>query len=104
MGPGSSVVERLEFGGWDVAELLESSGAAGRFGLAGYTLRLPPGFGVLSPRVDPPCMDPPCVARPDTARPEESGLDVTPARSGRRRSARPAGWSQGALDLGTGDE
>lgn len=81
------------------AELCQSSGAAGRFGLAAYTLRLPPGLEVLAPCVDPPCVDPPL-----TAEPSAPGPDVTPARSGQQRTAQPAGWSQEALDLRTGDE
>lgn len=103
-----------------VAELCRTSGAAGRFGLAVYTLRLPPGLEVLSPRVNSPRAERPCTDIPDTVNPlmEEpctgtastvtpsrkvTTSEDTPARPRRRREASPGHWSQGTLDLGTGD-
>jgi hypothetical protein len=102
-----------------VVELTQSSGAGGRFGLAAYTLLLPPGLEVLSPRVDEPCaarpragladrVEPvrqdPCVETPHavTSSPTEATPDASP-RPRRRRTATPREWSQGVLELGTGD-
>jgi hypothetical protein len=101
------------------AELTQSSGAAGRFGLAAYTLLLPPGLDVLSPRVHAPrtarpcaetavgtvpTLQEPCAEAPHTAsspRKATSPEDPPARPRGRRRTAEP--WSQGVLDLGTGD-
>ena len=102
-----------------VVELIQSSGAAGRFGLAVYVLRLPQGLEVLAPAVAAPCADLPCADRPCADLPhaeqgsergstERSGTrpasadEARPARA-RRRAAPSAAWSQAALDLGVGE-
>ncbi len=81
------------------AELIQSSGAAGRFGLAAYRLRLPRGMEALSPRVDPPCVDP-----AHTAEKTSPSLDLAPVRSRRHRPATLGQFPQGTLDFGVGDQ
>ena len=99
-----------------VAELCQTSGAAGRFGLASYTLRLPPGLEIVSRQPGTPHTAEPHVDTPHTEKPQADNPHVgqsstqqarkdsaaRPARS-RRRAASHSQWSQGTLDLGTGD-
>lgn len=116
-GTASAALRTLRDQG--VAELTQSSGAGGRFGLAAYTLLLPPGLEVLSPGVDEPrtgrprtdlahrvepVVHEPCLdtAHTVTSSPKETTPEV-PARPRRRRTAAPGQWSQGVLELGSGD-
>jgi hypothetical protein len=102
-----------------IAELTQSSGVDGRFGLAAYTLRLPPGLVLLTPRANQPRSAPPrteiahrvdpirnqpCLETAHTATscPVESTSDRPTVRR-RRRTERSGEWSQGVLDLGTGN-
>lgn len=99
-----------------VAELCQTPGAAGRFGLASYTLQLPPGLEIVSrqpgtPHTAQPHMDKPHTEKSEADKPhvgqsstEKARTDsaARPARS-RRRAASPGQWPQGALDLGSGD-
>jgi len=97
--PGTAATALRALRDHGVAELCQMSGAAGRFGLAAYTLQLPPGLEILSPRVESPYTEQPDTAEPHTAEP------VTARRrsAGRRRAGAPERWSQDALDLGTVD-
>ncbi len=99
-----------------VVELTQSSGAGGRFGLAAYTLQLPPGVELLSPRRDEPRTARPRTDVPDrvgsvvhepcveTAHTVASSRKATTADAPTRppgRAASPGQRSQGVLDLGT---
>ena len=93
-----------------VAELCQTSGAAGRFGLASYTLRLPAGLEIVPPRLGTPRTEKPLADKPhaEQAGTEEASTDPASRPARRTRPARrPAAsheqWSQGTLDLGTGD-
>ncbi len=92
-----------------VAELCQTSGTAGRFGLAAYTLRLPPGLEIVPPHMETPHTAEPHRDMPHTEKPlaeqpcEEQARTVPaarPARPARRRAKPHRGWSQGTLDLG----
>ena len=117
--PGTAAAALRTLRDRGVVELTQSSGAGGRFGLAAYTLLLPPGLEVLSPRRDEPrtarprteiadtvgsVLHDPCV---ETAHTVTSSRKATtpeaPARPRRRRAASSGEWPQGVLDLGTGE-
>jgi len=99
--PGTAAAALRQLRDRGVAELTQSSGSAGRFGLASYTLRLPSGIEVVSPCVDGPHAATAHTAEPDTA-PHRASPQPSPHPSGRRRAAAPL-WTQDALDIGTGD-
>ena len=100
-----------------VAELTQSSGSAGRFGLAEYTLLLPPGLEVLPAWKEPrtarprtgladrvsPVLHPPCLVAPDTVKSSPKTTTPDAPAHPQRPAASPGQWSQGVLDLGTGD-
>jgi len=99
--PGTAATALRQLRDCGIAELTQASGSAGRFGLASYTLRLPSGIEVVSPCVDRPHTATAHTVEPDTA-PHSASAQSSPRPSGRRRrTAEP--WSQGVLDLGTGD-
>ena len=98
-GTAAAALRQLRDGG--IAELTQASGAAGRFGLAAYTLRLPSGIEVVPPCVDRPHPTTAHTVDPDTA-PHRASAQRSPRPSGRRRAAASL-WTQDALDLGTGD-
>jgi hypothetical protein len=99
--PGTAATALRQLRDFGIAELTQASGSAGRFGLASYTLRLPSGIEVVSPCVDQPHTATAHTVEPDTA-PHPASAQSSPRPSGRRRrTAEP--WSQGVLDLGTGD-
>jgi hypothetical protein len=117
--PGTAAAALRTLRDRGVVELTQSSGAGGRFGLAAYTLLLPPGLEVLSPPVNerrtvrpgtdiPDTVDSvrhdPCVetAHTVTASRKATTPDA-PARLRRRRPATSVERSQGVLDLGTGE-
>ena len=115
--PGTAAAALRALRDRGVAELCQTSGAAGRFGLASYTLRLPPGLEIVPPPLGSPLTGEPHRDKPHTDKPvaEKPHMEQTsteqarthpaarPARSA-RRSAEPHGeCSQGTLDLGTGD-
>ena len=100
-----------------VAELCQTSGAAGRFGLASYTLQLPRGLEIV-----PPPLGTPYAGKPHTDKPHTDNKPVThkphaesgtrqartypaarPAPPARRRATSKWEWSQGTLDLEGGD-
>jgi hypothetical protein len=109
--PGTAAAALRALRDRGVAELCQTSGAAGRFGLASYTLRLPPGLEIVPPYLGTPHTGEPPTPKPHTERPhaENSHMEQTsteqarPARSTRRRAASHGQWSQGILDLGTGN-
>jgi hypothetical protein len=80
------------------AQLTQGSGPDGRFGLAVYTLLLPPGVDVASRSADLPHTGEPHTVNSATV-PVESNRPVE-----RRNSRRSMGTTQGALDLGMGDQ
>ena len=95
-----------------VAELCQTSGAAGRFGLASYTLRLPPGLEIVPPPWGSPLTGAPHTDKPHTVEPHtkqsstkqaRTGPADRPARTAHRRTASNREWSQGTLDLDGGD-
>ena len=107
--PGTSAAALRALRDRGVAELCQTSGAAGRFGLAAYTLRLPSGVEVISPCVEQPHTLAPHTVEPDTdvaatdvAAAEVASAAAPPRGTGGRRAA-PIGWSQDALDLGGGE-
>ena len=111
--PGTAAAALRALRDQEVAELCQTSGVAGRFGLASYTLRLPPGLEIVppplgtphaaEPHTDEPVAEKPHVERSSTAqeRPDSAARPARPAR--RRLAASHDGWSQGTLDLGTGN-
>ena len=105
--PGTAAAALRALRDRGIAELCQTSGAAGRFGLASYALRLPPGLEVFPPRPGTPRGDFPHTDKPVAEKPhmEQSSTDLStrPARPARRRAASNREWSQGTLDLGTGD-
>ena len=107
-GTAASALRALRDRG--VAELCQTSGAAGRFGLASYTLRLPPGLEMISPpqsgtpRGDKPHTEQPLAEKPLVEQSCTEQAHTGPAaRRPRRRTASNREWSQGTLDLGTGE-
>ncbi len=117
--PGTAAAALRTLRDRGVAELTQSSGAGGRFGLAAYTLLLPPGLEVVSPRRDEPR-----TGRPRTGIAETVGLvphepcSSTAAHGDLVREADDTGDAgppaasspgiarerpQGVLDLGTGE-
>ena len=104
--PGSAVAAIRSLRNLGIVELCQTSGAAGRFGLAAYTLHLPPGVEVLPPRTGTPQAETPHTEKPCT---ENSHAETAHTDRGRRaaRPPRPAvsprQWAQDALDLGTGE-
>ena len=106
--PGTAAAALRALRDRGVAELCQMPGAAGRFGLASYTLRLPPGLEMIfppqpgTPRGDFPHTDKPVAEKPHM---EQSSTDLStrPARPARRRAASNREWSQGTLDLGIGE-
>ena len=110
--PGTAAAALRALRDRGVAELCQTSGAAGRFGLASYTLRLPPGLEIVppqpgTPRGDKPHTDKPVAERShmEKSSPKQAPTDPAgrPARTARRRAASNREWSQGTLDLGTGE-
>ena len=118
--PGTAAAALRTLRNRGAVELTQSSGAGGRFGLAAYTLLLPPGVEVVSPRregpraVRPrseiadrvePVLHEPCVETAHTvASSRKAPMPEAPARPPRRRrAASPGEWSQGVLDVGTGE-
>jgi hypothetical protein len=117
--PGTAAAALRSLRDRGVVELTQSSGVGGRFGLAAYTLLLPPGLEVLSSRRDEPRTAPPRTEVADkvgsvlhdpcsdtahtvTSSPKTTTPDP-PARPRRRRAAASVERSQGVLDLGTGE-
>jgi hypothetical protein len=101
-----------------VVELTQASGAGGRFGLAAYTLLLPPGLEVLSPPMDEPrtvrprtdipdrvgsVLHEPCPETAHTVTSSRKPTTPDPAARRRQRRATSVERSQGVLDLGTGE-
>ena len=100
-----------------VAELCQTSGAAGRFGLASYALQLPPGLEIVptqleAPHTGEPLMDNPHADKPIAPKPhigQSSTMRARtdpadrPARTARRRATSNREWSQGTLDLEGGN-
>ena len=110
--PGTAAAALRALRDRGIAELCQISGAAGRFGLASYTLRLPPGLEIVPPQPRTPRGDKPHTEQPLAEKPpvelsctEQARTDPAerPARTARRRTASPREWSQGTLDLGTGE-
>ena len=110
--PGTAAAALRALRDRGVAELCQTSGAAGRFGLASYTLRLPPGLEIVPPQPGTPRGDKPHTEQPLAEKPrvEQSNTKQArtdpaerPARTSRRRTASNREWSQGTLDLGTGE-
>ena len=115
--PGTAAAALRALRDRGVAELCQTSGAAGRFGLASYTLRLPPGLEIVPPPWGSPLTGEPHGDTPNTDRPvaERSHMEKSstkqartdpaehPARTARRRTASNREWSQGTLDLEGGD-
>ena len=110
--PGTAAAALRALRDRGVAELCQTSGAAGRFGLACYTLQLPPGLEIVPPHLETPHTaqphgDKPYTEKPDAEKPnvERARTDpqARPARPARRRTVSHREWSQGTLDLGTGD-
>ena len=110
--PGTAAAALRALRDRGVAELCQTSGAAGRFGLASYILRLPTGLEIVPPPLGTPHTGDPHGDIPHTDKPvaekphmEQSSTDLStrPARPARRRAASNREWSQGTLDLGTGD-
>ena len=110
--PGTAATALRALRDRGVAELCQTSGAAGRFGLASYTLRLPPGLEIVPPHLETPHTAEPHGDKPHTETPraenplvEQAHTDpaTRPARQSRRRAASHVQWSQGTLDLGTGN-
>jgi len=117
--PGTAAAALRTLRDRGIAQLTQSSGAGGRFGLAAYTLLLPQGLELLSQRVNEPCAarpgaDPPITVKPIIHEPcLETAHAVTPSRRGTTPAAPPRPrrlptatseqWSQGTLDLGTMD-
>lgn len=115
--PGTAAAALRSLRDRGVVELTQSSGAGGRFGLATYTLLLPPGLEVFSPRRDEPRTVRPRTEIPDTvnpvphdpcvdtahtvASPRKPTKPEAPTRPRRRRPATSGEPSQGVLDLGT---
>src|SRR5450432_3646505 len=69
-----------------VAELCQTSGAAGRFGLASYTLRLPPGLAIVPPPWRTPLTGKPHRDIPHTDKPvaEKPHIEQSSTRPARR--------------------
>ena len=110
--PGTAAAALRALRDRGIAELCQTSAAAGRFGLASYTLRLPPGLEIVPPHLEEPHTKKPHADTPHAAQPhveqtstEQASTDsgARPARSARRRAASHEGWSQGVLDLRTGN-
>jgi hypothetical protein len=113
--PGTAAAALRALRDRGVAELCQTSGAAGRFGLASYTLRLPPGLEIVPPQPGTPQTTEPRGDRPQAEKPDAEKLHgkqtrtehartdpaERPARPARRRTAKHGEWSQGTLDLGT---
>jgi hypothetical protein len=97
--PGTAATALRALRDQGVAELCQTSGTAGRFGLAAYTLQLPPGLEILSPRAEPPHTEPPHTEQSYTA---ESAI-ASSRRARSRRAEAAERWSQDPLDLGTND-
>jgi hypothetical protein len=91
-----------------LVELEQHTQTGGRFGLAGYTLHLPPGTDVVAP----PCRDRPHTAQPRRVAPDRhsAGCEASPAylvaggpcgcpivASGRRRAVLPTYRRTGSL-------
>src|SRR5262249_35944409 len=75
--------------------LTQHTGANGRFGLAVYTVHLPPGVDVLPrPCAAPPHAAPPCAVMADAANTKTAAERARRDRPGRKRA------EQGRLDLG----
>jgi hypothetical protein len=109
--PGTAAAALRALRDRGVAELCQTSGAAGRFGLASYTLRLPPGLEIVPPHLGTPHAGEPHTERPHAEGPhaenphmeQTSTEQARPARSTRRRAASSRDWSQGTLDLEGGN-
>jgi hypothetical protein len=104
--PGTAAAALRALRDRGVAELCQTPGAAGRFGLASYTLQLPLGLEVFPPQPGTPRWDKPHTEHPLAEKPhvEQSCTEqARPARQPGRRTASNREWSQGTLDLGTGD-
>lgn len=110
--PGTAAAALRALRDRGVAELCQTPGASGRFGLASYTLRLPPGLEIVPPPLGTPLTGEPHGDEPHTAKPvpdkphSESGTTpartypaARPARTARRRTATDRDWFQGTLDL-----
>ena len=107
--PGTAAAALRALRDRGVAELCQTSGAAGRFGLSSYTLQLPPGLEIFPPQPGTPRGDKPHTEQPLAEKPcveqscTEQARTGPAARQPRRRTASNREWSQGTLDLGTGD-
>ena len=108
--PGTAAAALRALRDRGVAELCQTSGAAGRFGLASYTLRLPPGLEMIfppqpgTPRGDKPHTEQPLAGKPCVEQScTEQSRTGPAARPRRRRTASNREWSQGTLDLGIGE-
>ena len=115
--PGTAAAALRALRDRGVAELCQTSGAAGRFGLASYTLRLPPGLEIVPPRRGTPHTAEPHADRPHTEKTvagkpyaaqsstKQAPTDpaAPPARPARRRATSNREWSQGTLDLEVGN-
>ena len=106
--PGTAAAALRALRDRGLAELCQTSGAAGRFGLASYTLQLPPGLEIVPPHVETRHTEKPFADTPHAAQPhvEQSSTErarpdsvASQARSARRRAASNREWSQGTLDL-----
>ncbi len=105
--PGTAAAALRALRDSGVAELCQTSGAAGRFGLASYTLRLPPGLEVVPAHLETPHTAEPHRNKPHTEKPHaeqaRTNPEARPERPARRRAASPREWSQGILDLEGGE-
>ena len=105
--PGTAAAALRALRDRGVAELCQTSGAAGRFGLASYTLSLPCGLEIVPPQLENPHTAEPVAEKPHTEQSNTAQAPTDPAgrpaRTARRRAASNREWSQGTLDLGTGE-
>lgn len=107
--PGTAAAALRALRDRGVAELCQTSGAAGRFGLASYTLQLPPGLEIVPTQLATPHTGEPHTDKPvaESSRKEQSSTHQArrdpAARTGRRRTASNREWSQGTLDLEVGN-
>jgi hypothetical protein len=107
--PSTAVTAIRSLRALGIVELCQTSGVAGRFGLAAYTLHLPPGVEVLPPRTGTPRAETPHTEKPYTDNSHADNSHADPAHVDRaRRAARPPRaavsprqWSQEVLEFGT---
>lgn len=107
LDPGTAAAALRALRDRGVAELCQTSGAAGRFGLASYALRLPQGLEIVPPHLETPHTAQPHSDKPHTEKPNaDQALQdsaARPVRPARRRAESRRGWFQGTLDLGNGE-